>query len=101
MNNYSLRIALTNTSLGHEINYDDFGLADENAVFKFIQIIKVTTGTLSIKFGSGDSWIDITSGMYPVTYDSMIVSSFWLKPSTALNVDIIASFIPTNYVVSS
>ncbi len=98
MNTFSKQLSLTDTTNGHLIYYADFSLTDENAVFKFLQIVRVSTVTMSIKFSLNDDWILIPS--YPYTFDSIRFEAIWMKPSISLTVDLISSFIPENYMVS-
>ena len=97
MNTFSKQITLTNLE-GSLINYADFGLTDKNAIFKFLQIVRVSTGTMSIKFSLNDDYISILS--YPYTFDTIRFSEFFLLPSETLVVDIVASFIPENSAIS-
>jgi hypothetical protein len=86
----SKAISLTDTTDGHKINYASFGFTTYES-FKYFRIHSVSTGTLSIKFGANDDWIDIDSAEYPVIFnDSIRFNEIYLKPSTALTVNIVA-----------
>jgi len=101
MNLYSLQLVINDTVDGHLVDYEDFGLTDAEAVINYLQIVRISTGTMSIKFSTSDDWILIASAMYPYIFNTVKFDEFWLKPSESLTVDLIANFIPTNYVVSS
>ena len=98
MNTFSKQIYLTDTIDGHIIDYENFGLTNENAIFRFLEIVRVSTGTMSLKFSENDDWILLAT--YPKIFDSIRFEAVWMKPSTALTVDLFASFIPENSAIS-
>ena len=87
---YSKQIELTDTTDGHKIDYSTFGETTYMS-FKYFRIHSVSTGTLSFKFGTTDDWIDIDAAEYPVIFnDSIRFNEIYLKPSTTLNVNLVA-----------
>jgi hypothetical protein len=90
---YSKQIELSDTTNGHKINYESFGLSIYKA-FKYFRIHSVSTGTISIKFGINDDWIDIDGTEYPVIFnDSIRFDEIWIKPSGTLNVNLVVFLI--------
>ncbi len=98
MNTFSKTIALTDTTDGHLINYEDFSITDENAVFQYLMITKISAGTLSISMGDDDDYLAI--GAYPFIISGIRFEEFWLKPSQSSTVSLIVAFIPASSAIS-
>ncbi len=84
---YSKQIALTDTSDGHQIIPSTFDSDTDKNAFKYFNIMGVDTGSVSVKFGTNDDFIDIPT--LPIVFENVAFNEIWIKPSTSLTIDLI------------
>lgn len=83
----SKSLVLTDTANGHQFLGSTFS-SSSSGIMKYLQIAGISAGTLSIKFGSSDDWVVVTTGF---TVSSLAFDEFWLKATVTSNVDVIVS----------
>ena len=87
-------LALTDTVNGHQFTGTEFGF-DNDHTFRFINFIQTSTGTVEIKFGENDDWVNLNILTTPTPADHekyhIPCKEFWLKPSVANNVQCVVS----------
>lgn len=87
----SKNIVLTDTTNGHKLTSIIVApTLNDDLRFKYFKLAVISTGTIQIKFGLTDAWVSMVAGE---VFTDLRFNEIWLKPSTANNVDIVASFV--------